>query len=65
MLLDSDSATRGPIKVMGSPLKFSDADASERPLAPPPVLGEHTIEVLATLGVDAIELARLRAGGIV
>jgi CoA:oxalate CoA-transferase len=65
MLLDSDSATRGPIKVMGSPLKFSDADAPERPLAPPPVLGEHTAEVLATVGVDAIELARLRAGDIV
>jgi formyl-CoA transferase len=29
-----------------------------------PRLGEHTAEVLATVGVDAGELARLRAEGV-
>ena len=65
MLLDSASAARGKIKVMGTALKFSDVDAGDRPLAPPPDLGEHTAEVLATVGIDAGELARLRANGIV
>jgi crotonobetainyl-CoA:carnitine CoA-transferase CaiB-like acyl-CoA transferase len=32
---------------------------------PPPALGEHTDEVLANLGVDAQEAARLRAEGAV
>lgn len=65
MLLDSHSATRGEIKVMGSPLKFSEANTDGRPVAPPPALGEHTAEVLAGVGIDAAELARLRSGGIV
>ncbi len=65
MLLDSESAARGKIKVMGTPLKFSATDDDDRPLAPPPVLGEHTAEVLAAIGVDAAEFARLRESGIV
>ncbi len=65
MLIDSESAARGKIKVMGTPLKFSDAnDAASLP-TPPPALGEHTAEVLARVGVDATELARLREGGVV
>ena len=63
MLLDSESATRGKIKVMGSPLKFTDTN--DRPPLPPPVLGEHTAEVLATIGVDSAELARLRTTGTI
>jgi crotonobetainyl-CoA:carnitine CoA-transferase CaiB-like acyl-CoA transferase len=31
----------------------------------PPVLGEHTAEVLASVGVDAVELKRLLADGVV
>jgi crotonobetainyl-CoA:carnitine CoA-transferase CaiB-like acyl-CoA transferase len=65
MLIDSESAARGRIKVMGTPLKFSDKDDEEHMPMPPPVLGEHTAEVLATLGVDEAELARLRESGIV
>ncbi|HLQ61914.1 MAG TPA: CaiB/BaiF CoA-transferase family protein [Candidatus Acidoferrales bacterium] len=32
---------------------------------PPPGLGEHNAEVLAEIGVDAAQLARLRAAGVV
>jgi len=31
----------------------------------PPVLGEHTDEVLAGLGLDAAQIAALRARGVV
>ena len=64
MLIDSAFTARGKIKVMGTPLKFSDSDDANSP-APPPVLGEHTAEVLATIGIDAIELVRLREHGVV
>ena len=32
---------------------------------PPPRIGEHTADVLAEVGVDAGELARLSASGVV
>jgi len=32
---------------------------------PPPLLGEHTDEVLAGLGLDAAAIATLRATGVV
>jgi len=44
---------------------FRTAGLAERPATPPPRLGEHTAELLAELGVDAAELARLRAEGAV
>jgi len=65
MLLESESATRGPIAVMGSPLKLSGGDYSQAPLNPPPVLGEHTGEVLATIGIEGQELEELRKAGTI
>jgi formyl-CoA transferase len=65
MLLDSEFPTRGAIKVAGSPIKLSEAPQPERPSRPPPVLGEHTAEVLASLGIDAVELEHLRSDGVV
>ncbi|MFZ3158571.1 MAG: CoA transferase, partial [Rhodoferax sp.] len=34
-------------------------------LRPPPALGEHTDEVLAELGLDALQVAGLRQRGVV
>ena len=65
MLLDSEFPTRGAIKVAGSPIKLSESPELERPRMRPPVLGEHTAEVLASLGIDAAELERLRGDGVV
>jgi formyl-CoA transferase len=65
MLLDSEFPTRGAIKVAGSPIKMSEAPQPEVPQMRPPVLGEHTAEVLASVGIDAAELERLRADGVV
>ncbi|HVB80727.1 MAG TPA: CoA transferase [Candidatus Binataceae bacterium] len=65
MLLDSEFPSRGAIKVAGSPIKLSEAPAPARPERRPPVLGEHTAEVLASVGIEAAELERLRAEGVV
>jgi CoA:oxalate CoA-transferase len=65
MLLDSEFPTRGSIAVMGSPIKLSHGDYSRAPLNPPPALGQHTVEVLATVGIEAQELEELRADGVV
>jgi CoA:oxalate CoA-transferase len=65
MLLDSAFATRGSIAVLGSPIKLSDGDYGQVPLNPPPALGQHTAEILATVGIEAQELEKLRADGVV
>jgi formyl-CoA transferase len=64
MLKDSEYPERGPIKVLGTPLKLSDLD-DHRPVQPPPVLGEHTAEVLDSLGISGTELQRLRDEGAI
>jgi CoA:oxalate CoA-transferase len=63
MLLDSQFPTRGPIRVMGSPIKLSDGGYNH--INPPPAVGQHTAEVLATIGIGAADLERLRREGVV
>jgi crotonobetainyl-CoA:carnitine CoA-transferase CaiB-like acyl-CoA transferase len=65
MLLDSQFPTRGPIQVMGSPIKLSEGGNAQAPLMPPPALGRHTAEVLAAIGIETHELEHLRAQGVV
>jgi len=51
------------VKTVASPLRLHDAPVTYR--RHPPLLGEHTEEVLAELGYDARQIADLRAGGVV
>lgn len=53
---------RGAFKTVGSPLHLSDSPVEVRR---PPLLGEHTDEVLGALGYDAGEIHRLRGLGVV
>jgi len=54
----------GALPLVASPMKLSATPVDYR--QPPPMLGEHTDEVLAAaLGLDAARIAELRAGGIV
>ena len=52
--------TAGEVRLVGSPLKLSDTPVSCR--MPPPLVGEHTDEVLTSLlGYSGDEVRRLRA----
>jgi len=63
MLLDVPHPLLGSVKMAGIPYKLGDTPADVR--RHPPLLGEHTDEVLGALGVEAGELARLRAEGAI
>ncbi len=52
----------GPLEQIGAPFGFGDLDlAMDRP---PPVLGQHTTEVLAEIGVPDRTVAALAAAGL-
>jgi len=51
------------LRLVASPLKLSVTPPQYR--RPPPLLGEHTDEVLASFGIDAAERASLRAQGAI
>jgi crotonobetainyl-CoA:carnitine CoA-transferase CaiB-like acyl-CoA transferase len=55
--------TIGELKMLGIPFRFSDTPAAVR--RPPPLLGQHADEVLAELGMDAGEIAKLREEKVV
>ncbi len=65
MLIDSEFPALGPIKITGSPVKLSDLAPQEAPKRRPPMLGEHTEEVLASIGIPREDFERLRAEGAV
>jgi formyl-CoA transferase len=63
MIVDIDYPTRGTYQTVGCPVKMSDSPAE---ITRPPLLGEHTGELLGELcGVDPDQIARLREGGVV
>lgn len=53
----------GPIRLLANPIVFSQSPVGD--YAPPPLLGEHTDDVLADLGLDAARRAELRALNII
>lgn len=64
MLIEVQHPKIGPLRLAGSPLKFDSL--TEPPKRPPPLLGEHTREVLQeVLGMSAEEIDALQSGGVV
>ena len=63
MLVDIEHPTRGPMTLLGCPIRLSESPAVHRRA---PLLGEHTAEVLAEeLGLAASDVEALAQSGIV
>ena len=63
MIVDVEYPTRGTYQTVGCPVKLSDSPAV---VQRPPLLGEHTAEVLSGLcGLGAEDVERLRGQGVV
>lgn len=63
MIVDVDYPVRGTYKTVGSPIKLSDSPAQ---ITRPPLLGEHTAELLSEIcGVSAEDVARMKQAGVV
>src|SRR5262245_42940378 len=64
MVAELEHATLGALKLVGTPLKFSETPGAIR--TAPPVLGQQTDAVLANdLGYSADEIAALRAQSVI
>ena len=62
--VELEHAAAGALPMVASPMRFSDTPIEYR--LSPPLLGEHTTEVLCTLlGKTDAEIARLRAAGVI
>jgi formyl-CoA transferase len=64
MKIELEHAVAGKVPLIASPMKFSETKLEFR--TPPPVLGQHTDEVLRSLlGMDAAAISQLRADGVI
>ncbi|KAL8955880.1 MAG: hypothetical protein Q9193_006419 [Seirophora villosa] len=64
MVTEVEHPTCGPMKLINTPIKYSDSEPSIR--TAPPTLGQHTDEILTNiLGMSDASVAELRASGVV
>jgi crotonobetainyl-CoA:carnitine CoA-transferase CaiB-like acyl-CoA transferase len=62
MVVEREHPTMGKVRLLGLPVKFSDTPGDVH--RTPPLLGEHTADVLSEIGVSAEEMRRLKDAGV-
>jgi crotonobetainyl-CoA:carnitine CoA-transferase CaiB-like acyl-CoA transferase len=62
-VVEQEHATAGTLRTLASPIRLHETPPGYR--LPPPLLGQHTDEILAELGFTAQEIARMRGSGAV
>lgn len=63
MVVTVDHPACGPIKMVNTPVKYSETQPVVR--WAPPTLGQHTDEVVADLGFSEQDIAEFRAAGVI
>ncbi|CZS90974.1 hypothetical protein WAI453_003862 [Rhynchosporium graminicola] len=63
MVQEMDHEACGPIKMVNTPVKYSESKPSIRSV--PPMLGQHTDEVLRSIGTTESQIEALKAEGAV
>jgi succinate--hydroxymethylglutarate CoA-transferase len=63
MVVEVEHPTCGPMKLVNTPVKFSHAKPGVR--SAPPTLGQHTNEILTSLGMSEEDIGKLKAEGVV
>lgn len=63
MVVEREHPTAGPLRLLGLPVKLSATPGDI--VRVPPLLGQHTAEILGELGLDDAAVARLRDAGVI
>jgi len=63
MVAQVDHPACGPLKLVNTPVKYAESTPGIR--SPPPTLGQHTDEVLQSIGMDAEEIKALKDEGVI
>jgi crotonobetainyl-CoA:carnitine CoA-transferase CaiB-like acyl-CoA transferase len=63
MVVEREHPTAGTIRLLGLPVKFSETPGDIHRV--PPLLGEHTRELLSEVGVNGPELESLANAGVI
>lgn len=63
MVVELPHPTMERVRLLGLPVKLSETPGAVR--RAPPLLGQHTDEILRGLGISETEIARLRTSGII
>jgi crotonobetainyl-CoA:carnitine CoA-transferase CaiB-like acyl-CoA transferase len=63
MVIEYEHPKVGKIKSLGFSVKFSELEFSVK--LPPPLLGEHNVEILSSLGLPQAEIRELESEGVI